>query len=556
MRFLPGRIACVSVRTRVILMVCGLGFLWPANASGMAFYSVSTWVPFTGFTDLVNNPHDRACWNKTTIAYRFAPSFTNAFPNATLKDQVRLAFREWDEASATLPGSQPAYKHVGYQPYVDMRTVAVHEIGHMLGLAHPEEAHVAGRNYTPVSARGCTPVVVAASGGMEVMRHTLNAGNTNHVLTHDELSAYCVAYGAADLDFVETASVSATDILIQAQDLFDPNIWARALPWNVLPGTSACDRTTVYGTITFNSNTAVDRKIGRMSKGINWDYLNGTGKPIATLAITTTGTNNPFPLFHYDNPGSHPFTLFSTAPSTDPDTKEHLRHTWAAPPAAAVPAGDLLHVGLEQDVWHWCPTDITAKAPDETVTAVPPLSCIQSWMNTVVTGSPFAARPLHLTSGPPETVIAAGFIVSVPPALPSAARLSDLRIAAVGEDGLTLADLNRDTLNALEAAQRLRAVAGFGTQTLAPGTDFYVVLRGSADDVPPDARAEGRFVLATDLADLAEETLFVYVASTTDPDVGAVGTFAQINTPPLAGRTIHGVALPMLGWPPAAGGSR
>lgn len=556
MRFLFSRMACVSVRIRVAVVVCGLALLWPAGASGMAFYSVSTLIPFTSFTDLVGNPNDRACWNKTTIAYRFHPSFTAAFPNATLKDQVRLAFREWDEASATLPGSQAAYKHVGYQPYVDMRTVAVHEIGHLLGLAHPEEANVAGHNYVPTSARACTPVGAAAPGGMEVMQHTISAGSTNHVLTHDELNAYCVAYGTTDLDFVETSSIAATDILIKASDLFDPNIWGRAHPWNVLPGTPACDRTIVYGTITFNSNTAVDRKIGRMSKGINWDYLNGTGKPIATLSITTTGTNNPFPLFHYDNPGTHPFTLFSTTPSTDPDKKEHLQHTWKTPRAAAVPAGDLLHVGLEQDVWHWCPVDVTAVAPDATATAVPPLTCISSWMNTVVTDSPFAAHPLQLTSGPPERVIAAGFVVSVPPALRSAARLSDLRIADVGADGLTLADLNRDTLAMLAAEQRLHPVAAFGTQSLAPGADFYVVLRGAAADVPPDARAEGRFVLAPELADLAEATLFVYVASTAEPDVGAVGTFAQIHAPPLAGRTIHGVALPMLGWPPTAGGSR
>ena len=105
------------------------------------------------------------------------------------------------------------------------------------------------------------------------------------------------------------------------------------------------------GEVRFNIDSGTP--LGMKTLGINWDYENSTGLPTEGFKIQTSGTNNPDVLFHYDNNGySNPFSSFATA-AVGADFKDDLMHTWDNAVGGAIPGGEIIHVGLEQDVYDW-----------------------------------------------------------------------------------------------------------------------------------------------------------------------------------------------------------
>jgi hypothetical protein len=488
----------------------------PSEALGFATF---TGVDPSGFADRATNPNDFPSWDQVALTYRFDATFDANWPNALVKDQVRLAFSQWDTANATADGAVYSYGRAnGWKAFGDIRSIVTHELGHVIGMHHPDQAHTAGHNWQQ-SGGG---VVAVADQNNELMRSWINPGDYNHVLSHDELDAFNYMYGH-DLNFTEVASGTA-NIVISAYNPGDPNNWAEG-GGNIqyrTPGNHAAGMRFVDGFV--HLNTGSSQPLGLRTLGLNWDFQNAGGKPCRSFDVETTGTNNPNPIFHYDNNGAYQFGAFTTA-ATDADHKDNLRHRWSGPAGGDIPATELIHVGLEQDVWDWSVVSASVNHPDGTSSAAPLLS-FHEWSNTIVTGTPASAPPD--SSGTMDMkgeirIAARGFMIK---ASGEAGMVSQLGLACVDGLGLGLEDLNRDTLGMLSKRQMLEQIADF-QRWMDPGEEFVVVLEGGPEDLPPELLQSEDFMLL-DRPQYLDQELFLF-AQSVGKDV-TIGTYGLLGT--------------------------
>lgn len=489
--------------------------------------------------DILTNPNDRWWWGTppnppgpVVVRYRYTAAFDAAFVNtaqhpnlnSAIKQQIDLAFDTWERAGTTPRTGQAGFRRNGVQPFGDIRSICLHEIGHLMGFHHPDFGDNSNRNFCPAGGGG---FMACAATGNEVMNSTIGLGNYNHILSFDELDAYNRSYAGQTIDFQRVNATDPAEIDIDTRNA-GPNNWALAtLCGNQRnAGDALQGRQTLQGKIQFN--VAAANPLGFRTLAINWDYQCNSIET-REFRIRTRGTDNPMLFARYDGPASgSPYVFTAYANSAVPGFKDDRLHAWSNPNAPIAP-GELIHVGIEQDVWDW--TVVSAIALDSIGTP-----CTASLVSSHEYNNEFnitpAAGPLpddgELTVAPTPEIRARGIVLRTSDSPIN--RLSRLMLADVSGMKLKLADLNRALLDKLVDAGRVEKIEQFETRQLPANGNFIVTFQGTVEDLPPKVREAGNYLILQRPQYLDRE-LLVFVESANDEAVS--GSYALLGTTPL-----------------------
>lgn|GEM_PF-4519644 len=583
----------------LLLLLVGLmaGAAHTPGVQAMAFFrasfidGVADTPADTPYSSIDSFPNDRVWWPNDAISYRAAASFRSAFPGSRFDRQVALAFATWDAAATTPGGAGDCYyDDPGAAPlaeFYDFRSLLLHEIGHALGMAHPDSAALdANRNF--VLDTSGVPVVaplvadITDNWVMSSFDTTKDMSTYNQTLAWDDLAAFRYAYPGRDLNFARAPNLPGADIQLRAADFQvvhdldgdgTNDVTANHLAYTIILSTVPVDfidnpldpndgprlgRSIKAAGIWFNTRPPAMLRIGMRTRMVTWDItqVSPGAPPIRAVEIQTRFANNPKVLAHVDNPSlpvldPQPFKVFTTV-FDDPAIKNSLLHVWMDPARGSIAGNEMVNVGLTQDVFHWVTlrlriwhdafslaetdfvdytvVDVNESAPVFTAAA-------RSDMDSRVNGASPARGASTTAAEPLSGIRLAHPVAATAPITLTALSIGDAtRGGANDVSAITLTHLTAVGIAENFAMVRITPAALGVGQVLAPEEEFHVFVSGDRSQLP-DTMTNYIFlsdVLGPEIVATFKDRPLVVAAQVASKGA-LITTYTVVGTPPIIG---------------------
>ncbi|MEE9383050.1 MAG: hypothetical protein V3V08_06505 [Nannocystaceae bacterium] len=482
---------------------------------------------------------DPAFWYLTTSAER---------------DQVRAAVRDWQLGDPQFDNDRLRDGRFGFRRLnagapsnPDLRSVILHEVGHMLGFQHgdagwyndnSETGLPYGHNYilqngVPVKQAPQGPEIMNEGWGTPTTKGPkgLRAGEYIRLLSDDEVIALSyLGYGEQrPYYFQEVDQQSAAQITISP--MFDPG--------STLGSAGSDERVertwpgSRWEIIRSSGSINLERaKILPLS--MTWEFTNTLGIDVYGLDLQTNGTDHQKSL-DSSSQGTHWFTSTGKRNAWHGYHMEDVTWEFRYPVDGYVPVDDTVQLSLKLDVWDW--TLLRAEAIDLNggFHRGFALATINNWKGGYSTPPQRSDDPLPQRGQKHEFIEHVAEIPSIEGMkIVNGSKIdqltvSSLKLAPLGDRSNGLGFLNRETLDQLDSEGEVRTIS-FSPIELDPETELVVIL--DRDTVPPELLAESPTTtyVAVDLSDIAADTLFAAVDTESE---GVTATaFSIVNDTP------------------------